>query len=215
MRYAVERGDRHGDLFFIEGIEKRGRENRVMSLWECVCGAPVLAATSRVISGYKSSCGCVGKELARSAVTKHGMKGSKEYNSWGSIKDRCLNPTSKDFHRYGAKGIDVYPAWAESFTEFFAYIGPAPGKAHQVDRIDNRLGYMPGNVRWATPKEQCMNRRNSKRWFVKGLVFESITDAAAHFGVAAQTIHKWCNGYLDNRGTHYPKKDDCHADLKY
>ena len=46
----------------------------------------------------------------------------------------------------------------ESFDEWFAELGPRP-EGCSVDRIDNLGHYEPGNVRWATHKEQCNNRR--------------------------------------------------------
>jgi hypothetical protein len=213
---SIERGEKCNRLTFICDLAERGRENRRMSLWECDCGAEVKAATGRVVGGYIDSCGCAGRERTLLKVTTHGMKYTKEYGTWNGIKGRCLTVSNKDFYRYGGKGITIADEWINDFQAFFDHIGPAPSPSHQVDRIDNTKGYLPGNVRWATTKEQCMNRRNSKRWTVKGVVFESITDAAAHFDVSTQTISRWCYGFPDKRrGTYTEKREDCHADLKY
>jgi hypothetical protein len=46
----------------------------------------------------------------------------------------------------------------DDFDEWFTELGPRP-EGCSVDRIDNLGHYEPGNVRWATHKEQCNNRR--------------------------------------------------------
>lgn len=216
MKYAVSPGDRYGDLCFIGNSDLKVREGRKASLWMCCCGEEFLAATGRVLGGYVKHCGCKKIENMRAAQGTHRMRHTKEYKAWLGIKGRCCVETNKDYPRYGGSGIRLSQEWVKDFVAFYEHIGPCPSPKHQVDRIDNRLGYEPGNVRWATTKEQSINRSNSKRWFVKGLVFESITDAAVHYAVSTQTIGKWCYGYYDKRrGTFTPPRDDCHADLKY
>lgn len=74
------------------------------------------------------------------------------------MKTRCHNKRFKDFHLYGGKGITICEQWVHSFVAFFSDVGPKPTPKHSLDRFPNPQGnYEPGNVRWATPKEQARN----------------------------------------------------------
>jgi hypothetical protein len=80
------------------------------------------------------------------------------------MKQRCTNPNKRNYKYYGGRGIQVCTEWMENFDAFLSYMGHAPeGNRISIDRIDNNGNYEPGNVRWATPYQQVMNRRNPRR----------------------------------------------------
>lgn len=98
----------------------------------------------------------------RTTNFKHGMISTPEYGSWLAMKDRCLNPRSSNYPNWGGRGIKIHPPWVGDFMTFYQDVGPRPSPSHSLDRIDNEKGYEPGNVRWATKKQQSDNRRPCK-----------------------------------------------------
>jgi hypothetical protein len=83
------------------------------------------------------------------------------YRKWSSMIQRCTNPCHPAWPYYGGRGITVCDAWTEhrtGFQAFFEHLG-APPAGHWLDRIDNNIGYQPGNVRWVTPKQSAANRQ--------------------------------------------------------
>lgn len=143
-------------------------------LWECrcECGTITHAVTRDLKSRNTKSCGCQ-RDDARfgdARAYKHGQYGTPEWDTWQGIRRRCRDPLGANYNRYGARGIVVCQRWYDSAEAFCSDMGYKPSRQHSIDRIDNSHGYTcgrceeclannwPANCRWATIKEQSLNR---------------------------------------------------------
>lgn len=144
----------------------------------CQCGNEKIVHSHSLVNGSSQSCGCLRMERLKTGAYLY-IKHKHEYYCWTAMRTRCLNPKSKDYARYGAKGISVASAW-NSFERFIADMGPAPTSSHQIDRIRNSEGYSADNCRWATRQEQCRNRTSNRLVTVGG---------------ETKPLQAWCDQY--------------------
>lgn len=93
------------------------------------------------------------------------MTRMREYAIWTGIKDRCFNPESKLYPKYGGRGVVMCEEWRDDFLAFYRFLGPRPSPRHSVGRQDNDVGYMPYHpvtgevqVKWETPEQQARNK---------------------------------------------------------
>ena len=79
-----------------------------------------------------------------------------------NAKYRCTLNTDRQWANYGGRGIEFrFASTLEAGLWVLANIGVRPSPRHQLDRIDNDGHYEPGNLRWATQRQQQNNKRNS------------------------------------------------------
>jgi len=177
-------GLKFGRLLVIRSVRKA---DQARLFWECQCdcGKTVVICGQNLRIGMTQSCGCLQKERVLETCFKHGLSHTSIHNTWMSMKQRCEDDHCKAYPQYGGRGIKVCERWHE-FNNFYADMGLPPQKGMTLDRFPNNDGnYEPGNVRWATKKEQANNRRSSHL-----LTFEGKT----------QTIAQWEDEVGHRRG---------------
>lgn len=125
----------------------------------------------------------------REMHTTHGMTRSIEFRIWAGIKTRCFNRNDPGYVRYGGRGITICDRWKNSFEAFYADVGPKPEWADSIDRIDNNGNYEPGNVAWATTKEQANNRRTNRIITYRG-VTQTMAQWAEALGLRQGTLRE-------------------------
>jgi hypothetical protein len=162
--------------------------------WECICDCGNIRQVSgaNLRNGLAKSCGCLQKENASIANTKHGFsqKKSKEYLAWQNMRKRCNCKTSDDYKNYGQRGITVCERW-DSFANFYADMGDCP-TGYSLDRIDVNKGYSPENCRWADAKTQARNKTNT-RWITYNGITKALCEWAELSGTKRTMIDKRIN----------------------
>lgn len=120
-------------------------------------------------------------EATRSTV-EGGNENHVLYSRWLSMRQRCLNPSSPNYSKYGARGITIED-YLLNFKNYVLYVSSLEGynenlqRTLQLDRIDNFKGYERGNLRWVNQSVNVANTRkrtDSKYSKYKGITFSKI-----------------------------------------
>jgi hypothetical protein len=108
------------------------------------------------------------RKLRNSIVNTTGHRGNTKhplYRRWRSMITRCYYPSSSEYVRYGAVGIQMHPTWLD-FNNFVKDMGIPSDLTQQLDRLDGSGNYGPENCRWVTPSQNTVNSkaRNGRKW---------------------------------------------------
>lgn len=173
-------------------LREAGRQRRRV-LWECLCdcGNYCNVISTNLTTGNTLSCGCIANKYSYTQSHK-----TRLYSIWRGIKQRCLNPNSPEYHRYGGRGITICKEWENDFGAFKRW---ASANGYQdnltIDRINNNQGYTPDNCRWSTKLEQSNNMERNILWTYKGET-KTITEWSKCVGIKRHTLYlRYRNGW--------------------
>ena len=175
-------GERFGRLLVTESAVNPDRKK---SYWvcKCDCGTVKTVRASELRSGVTVSCGCYKLERIR----KHGLYGTPIYRKWASMRARCMYPSQVGYCNYGGRGIKVCDRWM-TFSNFFEDMGDIPKDTPQLDRLDNEGDYDPGNVEWASAKQNANNKRDSVKLEYQGRT-QTVAEWADEIGIKRATLY--------------------------
>lgn len=144
---------------------------RKFNWYLCDCGKEFSTDESSVKRGHTQSCGC-SRDKNPLFKIKHGFRIGTPieklfYKRWMDMKNRCNCPTTGNYKYYGAKGIKVCQEWNDNFNifkddmyeSFLEHYNKYGQKNTTLDRINPFYNYCKENCRWATQKQQSVNKR--------------------------------------------------------
>jgi hypothetical protein len=160
-------GLKSGKLTVIDG--PFSRESKAGKFWlcRCDCGKTLdhYIGSNRIIKEATKSCGCLMIAGVKKSNTTHGLTKTRTYTSWRSMWQRCTNESHKSYEYYKTK-IPV-DRW-KSFEMFLLDMGERPSEM-SLERIDNSKPYSPENCKWATTRDQQLNRDATIVLFINGI----------------------------------------------
>lgn len=110
------------------------------------------------------------------------------YRIWSHMLSRCNNPKVPEYNRYGGRGISVCKQW-HNFADFYSDMSQGYSEELEIDRINNDGNYEPGNCRWATPKQNCRNRRSNRYFTING-VKRTLAEWIEHSSVRSSNVRQ-------------------------
>lgn len=199
MRAEDRSGERFGKLVVVGRAPQpeTQKRKRTSAFWRCKCdcGNESVVEAHSLTTGNTTSCGCAWIAARDANHEKlHGLRGTRVINVWKNMIVRCTDSNSRDWPRYGGRGISVCDRWRfgedgkHPATCFFEDMGHPPA-GHTIDRIDVNGNYEPGNVRWADKRTQANNRRRHRWVKVLGSSM-TLAECARQFKVDYETMRR-------------------------
>lgn len=148
-------GETYGMLTVIGQAKTRvsSGQSKKYATVRCDCGTVKEVRYTHLRQGRTNGCGCV--KLGRRT---HGKTGTRLYNIWNSIKQRCYDKNSKAYPSYGARGVTMCEEW-RNFQVFYDWaMSHGYDDALTIDRVNNAKVYHPDNCEWVTLQENIRRR---------------------------------------------------------
>ena len=106
------------------------------------------------------------------------------YKTWVGMLNRTLNPKSPQYAQYKCRAPSK--EWL-TFKTFASDMGLKPVESMSLERVDNSKGYSKENCKWATRKEQQLNKSTNLSATYEGRTWK-VEELAGHLGLAYDTV---------------------------
>lgn len=176
-------GHKYGRLTVLEIDHSLSHSKKLY--WKCLCdcGATGSYIGGNIANGHVQSCGCLQKESVSEIKTTHGLAESNTYKTWLSMKERCTNPNSKSYSKYGAIGVEICERWISSFENFLEDMGERPN-GMTLNRVGGVPLYSKDTCEWATSSVQGYDQKKKN------------TNTSGKSGVSSTKYGTW-TAYID------------------
>lgn len=156
-------GDIIGDMTVVQGFRDYKNNRRMLKVRCNICGREhdVYEGNLRDkpgASSHKSEC----SKTIRSQYPEF-------YQIYQQAKGRITNPNNHAYNRYGGRGLEFgYDSpvdfFDDQYTRYIRAKEVNPGKKISIDRMNNNLGYIRGNISWTTSERQTRNSTRVRKF---------------------------------------------------
>lgn len=184
-------GQRFGRL---EVIKYHSSDSHYNKRWwcRCDCGVEKAILQDKLKNGRAKSCGCYAKEFRENLIQKSkDERREAGRKSYFVMMSRCYDPTNRNWHRFGGRGLNVCSRWKSGengktgWECFFEDMGPKP-KGYTISRIDKDDDFYKDNCIWIAIDDE--NKETIDIGRPKGPVKEPIVYASSKEAWAARAV---------------------------
>lgn len=156
-----------GNLTVLEDTGKR-KSRRPIWLCQCICGTKVEILSKYLLCGDTKSCGCITIGNAHNRTGYKSISGSYFHSIKSNAKIRGIpfevtpellfNQLEKQNYKCCISGVDI--KCVLNFRDNYLQ------QTASLDRIDNSIGYVEGNIQWVHKTINIMRNKLSVEEFV-------------------------------------------------